>query len=240
MKIVQTVSLKLPVKEGEIRPQKVKGQITSDFCLWWPIRCPQKCFLSIYPVSTSSSNVFHTAYVWMLISINVIQGGLKEEITALRWKVRRRRRRRWQKGALKECVATQWLPVMFATKSIYIPVRCRSSTPVGGGLSPPSPQRSKPMATFLISLFSFSFTFFFKYTFTVLLFNPPQKKNTHTSSHALWFTFIHLESDWWVVNHRLHPFLRWSASNQSRGKMQALATPCVCHISPQWQTPGLL
>ena len=169
MKIVHTVSVKLPVKEGAIRPQKVKGEITSDFCLWRPIRCPQKCSLQIYPASTSSSSVFHAAYEWMLIRIKVTQGGQREDITSLRLKVRRwrttRRRRWWQKGALKECVATQWLPVMFATKSIYIPVRCRSSTPAGGGLSaapphpapPPSPQRSKPMATF------FDFSFFFLY-----------------------------------------------------------------------------
>ena len=53
----------------------------------------------------------------------------------------------WQKGALKECVATQWLPVMFATKSIYIPVGCRSATPVGGGLSPPAPPHPEPPLT---------------------------------------------------------------------------------------------
>lgn len=118
------------------------------------------------------------------VLINVTQGHTQR---VNQWGVRRRRRR--LKGELEKCVATPWLRVMPASKSIYIPAKCRSTTPTKEFYlchtqNPESTSFSPPL------FFRSNFGLFFFISTQLFLFLPHFKKIPIIchDSHQIWFT----------------------------------------------------
>lgn len=121
---------------------------------------------------------------------NVIQGQSEKINPSFALKKEEEEERRRRKGALKESVATRWLQVMSAPKSIYIPCCCRSTTPFKEDY-----YRTTPPLTLPPSLVENLWTFDL-YTFNILPLSFT-RSNFYVSSLSpltqLWFT---LDSLW--------------------------------------------
>lgn len=96
-----------------------------------------------------------------------------------------------QAGVLKECVATRWLRVMSATKSIYIPSQCRSTTPVEEDYYGPTPTRPSLLPPVVVNLWTFTVNTVYNFASRVFTHILPHVFLVFSLSHNHSFTFAH-------------------------------------------------